>query len=157
MIRRLRRAHLIAIVVAGPATVVAAGLALGSRTEVGPAALPVPLQPARRSGPTIAAIAWPVDADTLYLEWTAASADSAGPEARFSVSAGTRWPDAVVYWSGRETEATLPTDATPLGIVAAGHDLVVRLPGPGGTLHLYSVAWDRHLGAWALPRPTARQ
>jgi hypothetical protein len=151
MIRPLRRAHLGIVVPLALATalgVEAAARGRAPRLSLLPAAA---LVPPTLGGLVTAAAAWPVGADTLYLE-LARSGGDAVPEARVTTSAGARWPDAVLYWSpGLDSLNALPAGAVPLGVVGVGTSLVVRLPAPGGALHLYSVAWQRHLGAWASP------
>jgi hypothetical protein len=108
-------------------------------------------RPGEREGPrVVAAAAWAVGRDTLFMEILADS-NTFVRVARFRASAGARWPDAVIsWWPGPIDDA--PEDGeVVLGIVAAGTLLSTTLPAPGGGIRLVSRAWSQELGRWAPP------
>ncbi len=147
MIRPLRRLHL--WLWTGLAGVLAVGLvtALGP-TPPGVARAGRTVEPVRGA---IAVAAWPVDGDTLYL--TVLEGSGAVAIGRWTVSAGARWPDAVLFWHPGAPAPTLPDDAQRVVTVGVDVPAVAPLPGPGGAFHLVSLAWGRQLGAWPSPIP----
>jgi hypothetical protein len=142
MITPLRRAHLRIWI--GLAVLLPAGLitARGGRAR-----LPAPSPPGWSAAP-LAAAAWPVGADTLYLELARAPATDSFL-VRAAASGGARWPDAVLSWSPADAAAT---DTLVLGVVAAGAPLTAVLPAAGGRFHLTSPVRGV-LGGWRSPLP----
>lgn len=151
MTRGLRRAHL--VLVTGVALTLAATLprALSNIPGLPSTARLYEERPTDAGdGRVVAAAAWVVVSDTLFLEILSSPA-STNRTARFRASSAARWPDAVLLaWPG-------PLDQIPegeeiaLGSIAAGEPLTVLLPGSAGAIRLLSRAWSRELGRWAVP------
>jgi hypothetical protein len=149
--RGLRRAHL--VVVTGIAVTLA--VVLPSAFSDIPPGQPLWGSAADRPGEgegqrVVAAAAWAVDRDTLFME-VLADSNTFGLVARFRASAGARWPDAVISWWPGPVEGVPGDGEVVLGIIAAGTRLSTTLPAPGGTIRLVSRAWSRELGRWAPP------
>ncbi len=152
MTRGLRRAHLIIVSGLGLALAVTLPLVLSgipAGKSVGRSGSDAPSDDAEDRR-VIAAASWKVGQDTLFVEILAGK-DSPPHPVRFGASRGARWPDAILTWWAGLPDDEGPTHEVELGIVAVGHPLTVTLPEASGSIRLFSRAWARELGRWALP------